>query len=95
MSNNEKKIDRGLRKAGGAMGKLLQFFHIRPVQGGLEITDQLLRLAYFDGTVWQFRAVRIEPDVSEGGRLRMNLLSLRRSRRSVPRSPSLRIRRIR
>jgi hypothetical protein len=70
MSNNEKKIDKGLRKVGGAMGKLLQFLHIRPVQGGLEITDQLLRLAYFDGTVWQFRAVRIEPGVSEGGKIK-------------------------
>ena len=51
MSNNEKKIGNGLKKAGGAMGKLLRFLHIRPVEGGLEVTDQVLRLAYFDGTV--------------------------------------------
>ena len=34
------------------------------------MTDQLLRLAYFDGSAWQFRAVRIEPGVCEGGRIK-------------------------
>jgi len=70
MSNNEKKIGDGLKKAGGAMGKVLRLLHIRPIEGGLEVTDQLLRLAYFDGTVWQFRAVRIEPGVSESGKIK-------------------------
>lgn len=70
MSNNEKKIGDGLRKIGGAMDKLLRFLHIRPVTGGLEVTDQLLRLAYFDGTAWQFRAVRVEPGVLDGGKIK-------------------------
>jgi hypothetical protein len=70
MSNNEKKIGDGLKNAGGVAEKFLRFFRIRPIAGGLEVTDQLLRLAYFDGTMWQFRAVRIEPGVSEGGKIK-------------------------
>ncbi len=70
MSNSEKKIKAGLGKAGGIMDRMMRLLRIRPITGGLEITDQLLRLAYFDGAAWQFRAVRIEPGVSEGGKIK-------------------------
>jgi len=69
MSNNQKKIGEGLKNVGGLVEKLLRILRIRPIAGGLEVTDQLIRLAYFDGTAWQFRSVRIEPGVSEGGRI--------------------------
>ena len=48
----------------------MRFLRIRPITGGLEVTDQLLRLAYFDGGTWQFCATRIEPGVSEGGKIK-------------------------
>ncbi len=71
MSNrNEKKSKRGVVDQARSVGaKMLRFFRIRPVAGGLEVTDQLLRLAYFDGSAWQFRAVRMEPGIVEGGKI--------------------------
>ncbi|MGB7957972.1 MAG: hypothetical protein WCF77_04000 [Minisyncoccia bacterium] len=69
MSNNGKKMKEEFGKLGGAVNALLRTLRIRPLAGGLEVTDQLLRLAYFDGSAWQFRAVRIEPGVCEGGRI--------------------------
>lgn len=70
MFNNEKKTWSWLEKARSAVEKFLRFLRIRPVTGGLEVTDQSLRLAYFDGAAWQFRAVRLEPGVSEGGKIK-------------------------
>ncbi len=69
MSNNEKKLG-GLKRVKNIAEKVMRFLRIRPIVGGLEITDQLIRLAYFDGAAWQFRAVRIEPGVSEGGKIK-------------------------
>ncbi len=65
MSNNEKKIGKGPKEGTDIVDKVLRFFRVRPIVGGLEVTDQLLRLAYFDGTSWQFRAIRMEPGVCE------------------------------
>jgi hypothetical protein len=70
MSNNGTKIKMELEKAGGIADKLLRVLRIRPIAGGLEVTDQLLRLAYFDGSAWQFHAVRIEPGVCERGKIK-------------------------
>jgi hypothetical protein len=70
MSNKEKKFGDKLRKAEGVAEKILRFLHIRPAVGGMEVTDQLIRLAYFDGTAWQFRGVRLEPGVAEAGRIK-------------------------
>jgi hypothetical protein len=70
MSNSEKKLQIVWKKAGDAADKLLRFLRIRPAAGGLEVTDQLLRLAYSDGTTWQFRAVRMEPGVCEEGKIK-------------------------
>jgi hypothetical protein len=71
MSNSEKKIQSGIvKKAGDLADKLLRFLRIRPAAGGLEITDQLIRLAYSDGATWQFRAVRMELGVCEEGKIK-------------------------
>lgn len=70
MSNNEKKTGNGSKMTGGFIEKLLRFLRVRPAAGGLEITDQLLRLSYFDGSAWQFYAARVEPGVSEGGKIK-------------------------
>ena len=70
MSNNEGKIEKGLRETSSMVNRLLRVLRIRPVTGGLEVTDQLFRLAYFDGSTWQFRAIRIEPGICEGGRIK-------------------------
>lgn len=50
--------------------KILAFLRIRPVIGGLEITDQVLRLAHFDGKIWQLHAMRLDPGVLENGRIK-------------------------
>ncbi len=50
--------------------KVLTLFRIRPVLGGLDISDQVLRLVYFDGKVWQLHAVRLEQGVLENGHIK-------------------------
>lgn len=70
MSNNKKNLNSWLDQTRDVAEKLLHFLHVRPTAGGLEVTDQLLRLAYFSGGVWQFRAVRIEPGAFEGGKIK-------------------------
>jgi hypothetical protein len=69
MSNKKKNIKDGFFKTQNAMAKLLRFLRIRPPAGGLEITDQLIRLAYFERSVWQFYAVRMEPGIIQGGKI--------------------------
>jgi hypothetical protein len=49
------------------LGKLLSFLRVRSVAGGLEISDQVLRLAYFDGGSWQMAAAVLGPGVMERG----------------------------
>jgi hypothetical protein len=48
-------------------GKLLSFLRVRTVAGGLEISDQVLRLAYFDRGAWQTAAAVLGPSVMERG----------------------------
>ena len=50
--------------------RFLSLFSIKPVTGGLEITDQVMRLGIFEGASWQFYAVRMEPGILEGGRIK-------------------------
>lgn len=50
--------------------KTLSFLHVRATAGGLEISDQVLRLAYYDGKTWQMAAVRLAPGVMEKGKLK-------------------------
>jgi hypothetical protein len=47
--------------------KVLSFLRVRTVAGGLEISDQVLRLAYFDGKTWQTAAAVLGPGVMERG----------------------------
>jgi hypothetical protein len=35
--------------------------------GGIEITDQVIRISYFDGKYWQFKALKIAPGIIVGG----------------------------
>jgi hypothetical protein len=52
------------------MRKFLATLGLGAFSGGLEITDNLIRLAYFDGRRWQFNALRLEPDVLEKGKIK-------------------------
>lgn len=47
--------------------KLLAFLHIRSAVTGLEVSDAVIRLAYFDGKFWQLHAVRLAPGIMEKG----------------------------
>jgi hypothetical protein len=50
--------------------KLLTFFRLKQTTGGLEITDQVMRLGVFEGLAWQFYAVRMEPGILEGSKIK-------------------------
>ncbi len=50
--------------------KLLSFLRVRATAGGLEISDQVLRLAYFNGKTWQMAGVRLAPGVMEKGKIK-------------------------
>ena len=47
--------------------KLSAFLRIRSRADGLEVSDQVLRLIYFDRDAWQMEAVRLAPGVMEKG----------------------------
>jgi hypothetical protein len=70
-------------------GKILSFLRVRTVAGGLEISDQVLRLAYYDGGTWQTAAAILGPGVMERGvvkdaaALSAALLSLRAKIRAL------------
>ena len=48
-------------------GKLLSFLRVRPTAGGLEVSDQALRLAYYTGKEAQMVATVLGPGVMEHG----------------------------
>ena len=50
--------------------KILHFLRVRSFVAGLEISDEVLRLAYFDGRLWQMRAIRLGPGVMEQGKMK-------------------------
>lgn len=50
--------------------KLLALLRVRPIVGGLEVTDEVLRLVYFDGKNWKLYATRLEPGVLESGKIK-------------------------
>lgn len=50
--------------------RLLPLLKIRPTVGGLEISDQVIRLAYFKGGSWRMEAIRIAPGVMERGKIK-------------------------
>jgi len=50
--------------------KILSVLRVRPLVGGLEISDSLLHFAYFDGKVWHMGGVRLAPGVLESGKIK-------------------------
>jgi hypothetical protein len=50
--------------------KILSSLHLRSLVGGLEISDQVLRLVYHNGKTWQMAAVRLAPGVMEKGKVK-------------------------
>lgn len=51
----------------GLFEKILAILHVRSRVAGLEVSDEAVRLAYFDGKNWQMNAIRLEPGVMERG----------------------------
>ena len=49
--------------------KILSFLKIRATAAGLEISDQVLRLVYFDKKAWRMEALRLAPGVMEKGKI--------------------------
>ena len=52
------------------MPKILSALRIRPFIGGLEISDAAFRFVSFSGGVWHLVAVRLEPGILEGGKIK-------------------------
>jgi len=52
------------------LNKLLAFLGVRPLVVGLEISDVVLRLSYFDGRMWRLGGVRLTPGVVEAGKIK-------------------------
>ncbi|MEK9180346.1 MAG: hypothetical protein AAB897_02960 [Patescibacteria group bacterium] len=50
--------------------KLLAALRVRTPIGGIEISDAVLRIAYFDDKSWKLDGVRLEPGVMESGKVR-------------------------
>src|ERR1700722_18707504 len=52
------------------LDKLLAWLRVKPIVCGLDISDQALRLVYFDGGVWRLHAVRLEPGTLASGKIK-------------------------
>lgn len=50
--------------------KVLAWMKVRVPAAGLEVSDQVIRLVYFDGKVWRMHAIRLEPGVLEKGKIK-------------------------
>ncbi len=50
--------------------KFLAALKVKVFLGGLEISDLVLRLAYYDGREWHLNGVRLEPGVMEAGKVK-------------------------
>jgi Tfp pilus assembly PilM family ATPase len=50
--------------------KILSSLSVRSLVGGLEISDQVLRLVYYSGKTWQLAAIRLAPGVLEKGKIK-------------------------
>ncbi len=51
-------------------GKFLTIIRVRPIIGGLGISDSAVRLIYSDGKSWRLGGVRLEPGVLEDGKIK-------------------------
>lgn len=43
---------------------------IKTFVGGLEVSDSVMRFAYFDGRTWRLAGVRLEPGIIDGGKIK-------------------------
>jgi hypothetical protein len=50
--------------------KILALLRVHATGAGLEISDEVLRLARFDGKAWQMHAIRLTPGVMEHGKIK-------------------------
>ena len=50
--------------------KLLSLLRVSAPAAGLEVSDQVLRLVYFDRNAWQMNTIRLEPGVLTRGRIK-------------------------
>lgn len=50
--------------------KVLALLRVHATGAGLEVSDAVLRLARFDGKIWQMHAIRLEPGVMEKGNIK-------------------------
>ena len=50
--------------------KMLSFLRVSSRVEGLEVSDQVLRLTYFDRNAWQMEAVRLSPGIMEKGSIK-------------------------
>jgi hypothetical protein len=50
--------------------KLLSLLRVQAIVAGLEVGDDVLRLAYLDDNTWQLHATRLEPGVLENGKIK-------------------------
>ncbi len=50
--------------------RLLSLLRVRPLVGGMEISDLVIRFAYFDDASWHLTGVRLSPGVMEMGKIR-------------------------
>jgi hypothetical protein len=67
--------------------KILSFLRVRSIAGGLEVSDQVLRLVYFNGNTWQMAAQRLAPAILEKGRIKnidAFIVSLRELKAKIP-----------
>lgn len=50
--------------------KLLSVLKVRPLVGGMEISDLVLRFVYFDGKAWRMSGVRLDPGLITSGKIK-------------------------
>lgn len=51
-------------------GKLLSVLRVRRNAGGLEVSDEALRFAYYDGGLWRLQTLRLAPGIVADGRIK-------------------------
>ena len=59
-----------LLKAKIFLEKFLSVLRVRQNVGGLEVSDQILRFAHYDGALWQLQTVRYAPGVVVDGKIK-------------------------
>jgi len=50
--------------------KIAEFLQLRPIVGGLDISDAVVRFAYPDGEIWRVHGIRLAPGTMEKGTIK-------------------------